>query len=123
MSSDHIRWIDETLIRALQTAPPSLSVSICIHVTGAPAATEVPLHSYGSNGDTKPVNDHFHSELVMLPDGKATEKNENSLIAMESVKLQNGRPDLPVILKDEVEMATGRMSVSGNSIFIFTSTD
>jgi ferric-chelate reductase len=34
---------------------------------------------------------------------------------MESVKLQNGSPDLSALLRDDVELATGRMSVSDQS--------
>ena len=88
--SDYIHWIDETLIRALQLAPPSLSISIHIHVTGKPATID------DSDCDEEP-------------------NKEDSLLAMESVKLQNGRADLQAMLRDEVEMATGRMSVSGQS--------
>jgi len=94
LSSDHIHWIDETLIRALQLAPPSLSISIRIHVTGTPAKTD---DSYVLDGAAEP------------------NRSEDSLLAMDSVKLQNGRADLQAILRDEVEMATGRMSVSGQS--------
>ena len=34
---------------------------------------------------------------------------------MESIKLQNGWPDSSTLLRDEVELATGRMSVSDQS--------
>jgi hypothetical protein len=95
LSSDHIHWIDETLIRALQLAPPSLSISIRIHVTGTPATTDD--DSYVLDGAAEP------------------NRSEDSLLAMESVKLQNGRADLQAILRDEAEMAIGRMSVSGQS--------
>ncbi|OAX36258.1 hypothetical protein K503DRAFT_315935 [Rhizopogon vinicolor AM-OR11-026] len=111
-NADHIHCIDETLIRALQLAPPSLSISIRIHVTGAPTTIEALLHSYGLDGDITPLDDHHRSEIVVFPKGKAAERSQDSLLALESVKLQKGRPDLPAILRDEVEMATGRMSVS-----------
>ncbi|KAJ8581720.1 hypothetical protein M405DRAFT_831966, partial [Rhizopogon salebrosus TDB-379] len=50
---------------------------------------------------------------MVLRNGKAMEIPKDSLLAMESVKLQNGRPDLSALLRDEVELATGGMSVSG----------
>jgi hypothetical protein len=53
---------------------------------------------------------------MVLRNGKAIEIPKDSLFAMQSVKLQNGRPDLPALLRDEVELATGRMSVSGQSL-------
>jgi ferric-chelate reductase len=51
--------------------------------------------------------------MMALRNGKAIEIPKDSLVAMESVKLQNGRPDSSALLRDEVELATGRMSVSG----------
>jgi hypothetical protein len=116
LSSDHVHWINETLIRALELAPPSLTISICIHVTGASATVEPFLHSNDSDVDAKRVDDHFRSGIMVLQNGKAEEKSNGSLPAIESVKLQNGRPDLPAILRDEVGMATGSMSVSGQSL-------
>jgi hypothetical protein len=41
------------------------------------------------------------------------EMSNDSLFAMEPVKLAHGRADLRAILGDEVTAATGRMSVSG----------
>ncbi|KAG1724741.1 ferric reductase NAD binding domain-containing protein, partial [Suillus lakei] len=90
-SVDHIHWIDEALIRALRLAPPSLSISIHIHVTGASASIETLSNSHGPNDNAK---------------------RDDSLFAIDSVKLANGRPDLRAILRDEVKAATGRMSVS-----------
>ncbi|KAG2346403.1 hypothetical protein BDR05DRAFT_988089 [Suillus weaverae] len=111
-SVDHIHWIDDVLIRALRLAPPSLSISILIHVTGAPATIEILPQSYGPNDGAKPVRDDSRSEVVELQDGKAMEISNDSLFAMDSVKLANERPDLHTILRDEVKTATGRMSVS-----------
>ncbi|KAJ8593176.1 hypothetical protein M405DRAFT_811428, partial [Rhizopogon salebrosus TDB-379] len=48
---------------------------------------------------------------MVLRNGKAIE-HPKTLLAMESVKLQNGRPDLSALLRNEVELATGGMSVS-----------
>jgi ferric-chelate reductase len=61
------------------------------------------------------VLDHLRSEIMVVRNGKAIGIPEDSLLAMESVKLQNGRPDLSALLRDEVELATGRMAVSGQS--------
>ncbi|KAG0696159.1 ferric reductase NAD binding domain-containing protein [Suillus ampliporus] len=105
-NADHIHWIDKVLIRALRLAPPSLSISIHIHITGEPATIETLPFSYGPNNDAQPVRDGSRSDIAEFQDGK------ESILAIESVKLANGRPNLPAMLRDEVEMATGRMSVS-----------
>lgn len=107
---DHIHWIDDVLIRALRLAPPSLSISIHIHVTGAPATIETLPRSYGPKDDAEPGSP---LEMVELQDRKAMEISSDSLFAIESVKLVHGRADLRAILGDEVKAATGRMSVSG----------
>jgi ferric-chelate reductase len=59
------------------------------------------------------VLDHLRSEIMVLRNGKVIKILKYSLLAMESVKLQNGGPNLSSLLRDEVELATGRMSVSG----------
>lgn len=112
-SSDHIHWIDDVLIQALRLAPPSLSISIHIHVTNTPATIETLPQSYGRTDDVKPVRDDSRSEVVELQDGKAMETSNDSIFAIESVKLAHQRADLRAILRDEVTAATGRMSVSG----------
>lgn len=109
---DHIHWIDDVLIRALRLAPPSLSISIHIHVTGASTTIQTLPQSSGPNDDAKPVRDDSRSDAVESQDGTDMKISNNSLFAIESVKLAHGRPDLRAILRDEVKTATGRMSVS-----------
>ena len=110
----HSVGLDETLIWALSLAPPSLSISIRIHVTSAPAAMAALPRSYGSKNDGKNTRDDSRSEIVESEDAEAIEKSKDSLLA-DVVKLVNGRCDLRSVLSDEVESATGRMSVSGQS--------
>ncbi|OJA18275.1 hypothetical protein AZE42_04991 [Rhizopogon vesiculosus] len=108
-NADCIHWIDETLIRALHLAPASLSILIRIHVTSAQATIQALPHSYGPNDNAQAVHDG--SEIGELEDAKAMEKSKVSLLAIKAVKLENRRCDLLSVLRDEVEMATGRMSV------------
>ncbi|EGN94560.1 hypothetical protein SERLA73DRAFT_62268 [Serpula lacrymans var. lacrymans S7.3] len=86
--ASHVHWIDEALIKAIQLAPPSMSVSIHLYITGVPATSgdhTVPEHS---------------------------EKHQDSIFNMAAVKVQHGRADLDELLKEEVGITTGRMSVS-----------
>lgn len=94
------------LIRALRLAPPSLSISIHIHVTGAPASTETLPRSYSAKDDAE-------DSPLEMQDRKAMEISSDSLFAIDSVKVVHERADLRVLLGDEVKAATGRMSVSG----------
>ncbi|KAG1870821.1 ferric reductase NAD binding domain-containing protein [Suillus subluteus] len=111
-SLDHIHWINDVLIRALRLAPPYLSISIHIHVTSVAITTETSLHSFGQNDDATPVRDDSRSGTLEVQGGEDVEMSNSSLFAIESVKLAHGRPDLRAILSDEVQVATGRMSVS-----------
>ena len=103
--------------RRVSHAGTSTRTSFSIHLNphSRRRCTSSYLHSYDQNGDATTVLDHLRSEIMVLRNGKAIEIPEDSLLAMESVKLQNGRPDLSALLRDEVELATGRMSVSGQS--------
>lgn len=111
-SLDYIHWIDETLIKALQLAPPSLSISIRVHVTGAPENIQALPYARDTDDKAKSARHDSRSELE---DAEAMGQNKDSILAVEAVKLENGRCDLSSVLRDEVEMASGRMSVSGQS--------
>lgn len=106
---DHIHWIDQVLIRALRLAPPSVSISIHIHVTGAPATVETLPRSCGVKDEPEVEPEDSPLELQ---DRKAMEISSGSLFAIDSVKVVYERADLRVLLGDEVRAATGRMSVS-----------
>ncbi|KAH7890610.1 ferric reductase NAD binding domain-containing protein [Phlebopus sp. FC_14] len=116
---NYMHWIDDMLIRALQLAPPSLSISIRINVTGASGTIEpLPrLDRCGSekDSDARVPDDGSLSEITdsELDNGrKSGEKSKDSLLALDFVKVENGRPDLPAMLREEVECTSGRMSVS-----------
>ena len=108
-SPEHIHWIDETLIRALHSAPRSLSISVRIYVTAARRNIQVMQRTYGQNDNAEAVHGDSSSEC------EGIEKRKDSLLAIEAVQLEHARCDLQSVLRDEVEMATGRMSVSGLS--------
>ncbi|KIK90705.1 hypothetical protein PAXRUDRAFT_151340 [Paxillus rubicundulus Ve08.2h10] len=107
--ANHIHWIDDTVVRALHLAPPSLSVSIRIHVTGVPVTTESLPRSEDHSEET---GDDSNLDIVEKDNAKAMEKTKDLLHAMEAVKIENGRPNLHATLREEVECATGKMSVS-----------
>ncbi|KAL4063886.1 ferric reductase NAD binding domain-containing protein, partial [Scleroderma yunnanense] len=95
-----INWIDEPVCKALQLVPPSLAVSIRIHVTRKHAVAE---------RDT--VNGAGR-ETLELPAVSAESTARGDLLAFESVKTECGRPDLIKMLGEEVQSATGKLSVS-----------
>lgn len=105
--TEYVRWIEETLIKAVQLAPPSLTVSIRIFITGPPSTTQSLSRednpSVSSSTEKKGTTEHIVTKRVSF---------SSSLLSLRGVKMEFGRPDLDALLKEEVSIASGRMSVS-----------
>ena len=99
----HVSWISKALKQALELAPPSLKIAVQIYVTaGEPPATSEKAYD----------DDSVHNENEA---GGSDEKGSPapSLSDFSAVSFNAGRPDLRAILRDEVAVAAGRMSVTG----------
>ena len=97
----HVGWISKALMQALELAPPSLTISIQIYVTsGEPPATSERAYDDDSVHDGSSGSQEKKSAAASLSDYSA-------------VTFYNGRPDLCAVLRDEVSLTTGRMSVTG----------
>ncbi|EGO20038.1 hypothetical protein SERLADRAFT_442838 [Serpula lacrymans var. lacrymans S7.9] len=105
--ASHVHWIDEALIKAIQLAPPSMSVSIHLYITGVPATVD-PLHSSFNEDDS--IHSASRSESGDHTVPEHSEKHQDSIFNMAAVKVQHGRADLDELLKEEVGITTGRMS-------------
>lgn len=92
-------------MKAVRLAPPSLTISVRIFITSLstaePELSDPALSSAVEKTNTSehPVTrrDSFSSSLSPLP----------------GAKMEHGRPNLDVLLKEEISGASGRMSVSG----------
>ncbi|KAG2157689.1 ferric reductase NAD binding domain-containing protein [Suillus bovinus] len=93
--AESVQWIEEALVKAVQLAPPSLTVSIRIFYTGSTRSMEEV--SSLSNSTEKPGKDPLALSM---------------LLSLRGVKMESGRSDLDALLKEEVSMASGSMSVS-----------
>ena len=104
----HIEWISKALSKALDLAPPDVEIAIRIFVTAKTAALP--------GAETEPASqqwnedDSVHSSEGTSQEGKAAAP---SLLHYPAVQVAQGRPDLPVILREEVDANRGRMSVTG----------
>ncbi|KAH7925260.1 hypothetical protein BV22DRAFT_1011594 [Leucogyrophana mollusca] len=103
--ASHIHWIEEALVKAVQLAPSSLTVSVHIHLTGPPIVVAPIATSLGEI-------ESLHTTSVGHAAPELSLKDKESIMFMPGVRIENGRPDLGRILKEEAAMATGRMSVS-----------
>ena len=105
MRPDFIDWINEPLCKALQLAPSSLAVSIRIHITCKKTVERNTVHDVGQE-----ALDHPDSDTGSVSQ-EGTQRGD--ILAFESIKIENGRPDLVKMLGEEVQSATGKLSVSG----------
>jgi len=104
-STGYVQWIEQALIKAVQLAPSSLTISICIFVTGSPstADADLPDSVVSSPVEKQGAPEHIVSKRDSSP----------SLSSLRGVKLEIGRPNLDALLKEEISSASGRLSVSG----------
>ncbi|KAG1804325.1 ferric reductase like transmembrane component-domain-containing protein [Suillus subaureus] len=94
-----VQWIEEALIKAVQLAPPSLTVSIRIFDTGSPSTSHL----------SNPTEKNGTPEQVLT---RKVSVSSSMLFSLHGVKMESGRADLDALLKEEVSMASGSMSVS-----------
>ncbi|KAG1870854.1 ferric reductase NAD binding domain-containing protein [Suillus subluteus] len=101
-----VEWIEETLIKAIQLAPPSLTVSIRIFNSGSPSTSQLMEENSSLSNLT---------EKNRIPEQVVTRRGfltSSILFSLREVKMESGRADLDALLKGEVSMTSGRMSVS-----------
>ena len=105
----HIEWIAKALTKALELAPSEIDIAIRIYVTSTPTTGSVDIAS-SSHTTTWKEDDSVHSS-----DETAIGRSRpSSLLNFSAVQVTQGRPDIPLLLREEVEANTGRMSVTGN---------
>jgi hypothetical protein len=110
--TEYVQWIEEALVKAVQLAPPYLTVSIRIFDTGSSSTAQ--------SMDEDPNLSH-PTEKNGTPEQVVTRKSSltsSMLLSLRGVKMESGRSDLDALLKEEVSMASGSMSVSGKHLFL-----
>ncbi|OJT05986.1 Ferric/cupric reductase transmembrane component 2 [Trametes pubescens] len=99
--ASHIEWVSKALTEALELAPAGLDISIRLFVTSGSTPGLVPADSWNED-------DSVHSS-----EGTATGKSRpSSLLNFSAVQVSQGRPDLPALLRAEVDANVGRLSVT-----------
>jgi hypothetical protein len=103
---DYVQWIKEALVKAVQLAPPSLTVSIRIFHTGSPSMSQ---SMEEDSSLSSPTEKKGTPEQVVTRKGSLT---SSMLLSLRVVKMEKGRSDPDALLKEEISMASGSMSVS-----------
>lgn len=101
----HVRWIEEALVKAVQLAPPALTISIRIFITRPLPMTESQSPDFiSSSGTIEEKGTHGPSVTMSDP---------SLLSLLRGVEVNHRRPNLDALLKEEASITFGRMSVSG----------
>ena len=100
----HVRWIEEALVKVVQLAPPSLTISIRIFITRPLSMAE--SQSPDSVPSSPIEKKGTHDPIVTMSDLPL-------LSLLSGVKVNHGRPNLDALLKEEASITPGRMSVNG----------
>ncbi|KDQ52027.1 hypothetical protein JAAARDRAFT_184606 [Jaapia argillacea MUCL 33604] len=109
----HLKWVSDVISKALSMAPPSLTVSINIHVT----SSKEPLPTLPQAWDDDSVHNQSVGVITKQNSSESLEKGKlrsasPSLLDSPSTKVYEGRPNLKLILNEEIDAAEGPMSVS-----------
>ncbi|KAF7433186.1 hypothetical protein PC9H_005135 [Pleurotus ostreatus] len=95
----HLTWITEIITKALNVAPPSLSIEPRIYVTG-PNYPIPKVPALQSDGSTRSSTSSLPSDLT-----------SQDLPQYSALKLSHGRPSMKKLLQDEINSALGSVSV------------
>ncbi|KAF8709688.1 FAD-binding domain, partial [Rhizoctonia solani] len=97
-NSSHVDWVDNLLQQALQDCPPALQLSLNIYVTQR-SLPQLPRDN--ELGDT----------ILIKNKESLGEISTTSLASSRKARIFSGRPDIGIILKDELNCASGRVSI------------
>ncbi|KDR80476.1 hypothetical protein GALMADRAFT_1202327 [Galerina marginata CBS 339.88] len=97
---EHIKWIEDALLEALDQLPKSISVTLKFFVTADPE-------------DSPKWSDDSKEDVIADKDG-SSHSSESGLRLLESsfVSLEQGRPDLVLSIRDEIANGTGPISIN-----------
>ncbi|TFK53328.1 iron reductase [Heliocybe sulcata] len=107
----HLQWVSAAIKQALATAPSTMSISINIYLT----TSQEPLPTSPRAWD----DDSVHNERLGGASGSESSESvekekEDSVVTLtevSAVKVQVGRPNIGVLMKEELDNAAGRMTV------------
>ena len=111
---DHIHWIANSLAPALENIPPSTSISVAVqlYITSNTTTTTT---DQGLDKSSK----ESCSEVMITPDSQLYSTILQSPFVQVFYK---GRPNLKQLISNEIDDATGRVSINGLCLLIVSLT-
>ena len=135
MHKADLKWASEVLSSATSTVPGTLDLDLRIHVSGASGLvptlgpTLSPLSGHDSeekmqaspispidkNGSMYTPTKGSRADIAAVVEEVSTQGGHSSR-DIEVFRTRYGRPDIPVIIREEIEASAGPVSVNGKSL-------
>jgi hypothetical protein len=116
-STADLKWASDALSAACINVPSTLQLDIRLYVSRAVGLVPTLAHS---------LVDSLHTSAKGLPSDISTTVEELSTQGhithsrREHLRVQIGRPDIPVIIQEEIAASTGPISINGEPSVTFT---
>ncbi|KAH0828736.1 hypothetical protein J3R83DRAFT_3157 [Lanmaoa asiatica] len=110
--ADFLNWVSGSLIKAIRFAPPGLKVDIQVFLTKSrpPVSPTSPERQTNFEpADSNPFEDRNPFQNPPNP----FDNPEEAILTAPWLKVTRGRPNLEYILSEEINAASGKVSVSG----------
>ncbi|KAF8809134.1 hypothetical protein BYT27DRAFT_7222686 [Phlegmacium glaucopus] len=108
--SDHIHWIENTLAPVLENVPPSISVSVQLYITATTTTTTTTTTDKLQEMDYDSKENGF--EMVTQATDNSTPRSYSTILQSPFVEVHQGRPDVKSLISQEVDEATGKISIN-----------
>lgn len=114
VQSDFLNWVSESLAKAIRFTPPGLKVDVRVFLTKNQShpylsSTTLERQTNFEATHSNPFEDPNH----FAHPSNQIEKPEEAIFTLPWVKVTSGRPDLEHIIREEMNAASGKVSVSG----------
>jgi ferric-chelate reductase len=100
-SIEHLQWVSDNLIAAIRNVPSDLEIKIHIHATSA---------------STDTVSPETASKETPSIESSIEEKPSSVYLPGPDLPVAHGRPDIRNLLDNEIDSATGPVSVDGECL-------
>ncbi|PPQ88182.1 hypothetical protein CVT25_005147 [Psilocybe cyanescens] len=103
-NADHLKWIEEDLLAVLEDLPESLSVSLQFFVTSVLDSPQT--------WDAESNSESDENVVKVKTSSSSSSHSRSRILDYSFAKLEQGRPDLTTVIKDEISIGTGPISIN-----------
>ncbi|KAF8132563.1 ferric reductase NAD binding domain-containing protein [Boletus edulis] len=109
--ADFLNWVSESLTKAVRFAPPELKVDIQVFLTKSRPRVSSTVVERQPDSEAMYSNPFEDQNPFVLPND-SLDKPEEAIFMPPCLKVTDGRPNLEHIVSEEINTASGKVSVS-----------